>query len=624
MPVAQRIQRQTRSRARLLAAAVAIAALAAGGCGKGDDAAQSGKDDAPSITVRGDDAIAETLTWRAPKATVAADGLHEARVRAATALTEGRLYADADSAIPLYLAILEQAPGDAGAKAGLARARTALIARGDAALADAGDRIEALRHAHEVASVARALAAADPQVVAYLERVDEADRLWELNRQAEADLRAGKLGEGGQDGALAKLRRALEIRPGQPRAMQGLAAVESALIRRAEAAADRGDFETAAQWLAHADTVRPGSATMRDARARIARIRAARIDALRDEGLAILQQRGDAGLEQARGKLAELLRLAEPGNRAAAELRERIERVGHYGLFRPGQSFTDAIGYGARGPEMVVVPHGAFRMGSDEEDPEAQDSERPAHYVRFDRGFAISRTEVTVREFGRFVAATGYEPTATRRGWSMVYDPRSGNFVRRNGVDWRSGFDGREAAPDMPVLHVSARDADAYAQWLAEGSGKDYHLPSEAQFEYALRAGSTTRFPWGDGKPPPGAGNFTGSLDRSSGGRRWHNAFEGYGDGHWGPAPVARFEPNAFGLHDMPGNVGEWVADCWHDGYRRAPADGAAWVNPGCRTRVMRGGSWASAPAQTRSAWRAPAETDTTNARMGFRVVREL
>src|SRR5690606_37478531 len=133
---------------------------------------------------------------------------------------------------------------------------------------------------------------------------------------------------------------------------------------------------------------------------------------------------------------------------------------------------------------MVVVPHGAFRMGSHEDDAEAQDSERPAHYVRFDRGFAISRTEVTVGEFGRFVAATGYERTATRRGWSMVYDPRSGNFVRRNGVDWRSGFDGREAAPDMPVLHVSARDADAYAQWLAEGSGKDYHLPSEAQFEY--------------------------------------------------------------------------------------------------------------------------------------------
>ncbi len=124
--------------------------------------------------------------------------------------------------------------------------------------------------------------------------------------------------------------------------------------------------------------------------------------------------------------------------------------------------------------------------------------------------------------------------------------------------------------------------------------------------------------------PPASAGNVTGSKDRSPGGRSWRNAFEGYGDGWWGPAPVASFAANAFGLHDLAGNVGEWVADCWHDSYRRAPTDGEAWVNPGCRTRVMRGGSWASAPAQVRSSWRLSADADTTNARMGFRVVRDL
>ena len=113
-------------------------------------------------------------------------------------------------------------------------------------------------------------------------------------------------------------------------------------------------------------------------------------------------------------------------------------------------------------------------------------------------------------------------------------------------------------------------------------------------------------------------------LHRGPGGRRWNNAFMDYRDGWWGPAPVASFDANAFGLHDVAGNVSEWVADCWHDGYRRAPTDGEAWVNPGCRTRVMRGGAWASAPEQTRSAWRAPAGADTTNARLGFRVVRDL
>ena len=126
------------------------------------------------------------------------------------------------------------------------------------------------------------------------------------------------------------------------------------------------------------------------------------------------------------------------------------------------------------------------------------------------------------------------------------------------------------------------------------------------------------------GAPPPGIENLTGGEDVSPQGRRWSNAFKGYGDGHWGPAPVGSFAPNAFRLHDMAGNVSEWIADCWHQGYRRAPANGAAWVNPGCRDRMYRGGSWASAPAQVRSAWRAAGGSDVTNARVGFRLVRQL
>jgi formylglycine-generating enzyme required for sulfatase activity len=609
--------------------AVAVAvllALALAGCHRDEPGARkpsSGRAGSGQVIVQGDDRIAGSLTWHAPRVALDAKGLPDARVRAAKALTDGRLFADADAAIPLYLAILQQAPGDAAARAGLARAKVALLAQGDAALGGAGDDIDALRRAHAVASVARALDPKDARVLAYLARVDQADRLWRLNQQAEADLRAGRLGESG-DGALGKLREALRLQPGQARALQGLAAVESGLIRRAEDAGGRADFDNAGRWLALAEVVRPGkNGTIADARARIAAVRRTRIERLRDEGLVALQQRdAEGGMAEARRKLAELLRLAEPGDPAAAELQQRIDLASHYGLFRPGQSFTDALGAGARGPEMVVVPHGAFRMGADADD--APDSERPAHYVRFDRGFAMSRTEVTVGQFAQFVAATGYEPTATRHGWSMAYDRRGGNFVRRNGVDWRHGFDGTVASDDMPVLHVSARDADAYAAWLAKGSRRHYHVPSEAQFEYALRAGSQSRYPWGDGPPPPRAGNVTGGADSAVDGRRWRNAFAGYGDGYWGPAPVAGFKPNAYGLHDLAGNVSEWVADCWHDGYRRAPADGAAWVNPGCRMRVARGGSWASAPAQTRSAWRAPAAVDTTNPRMGFRVVREL
>src|SRR5690606_18319050 len=206
------------------------------------------------------------------------------------------------------------------------------------------------------------------------------------------------------------------------------------------------------------------------------------------------------------------------------------------------------------------------------------------------------------------------------RGARLPYTPRF-----RSGVDWRSGYDGRPADPDEPVLHVSVRDAEAYAVWLSEQTGRHYRLPSEAEFEYALRAGNPGRYPWGNaGVPPADSGNFTGGNDVSPGGRTWNNGFVGYGDGYWGVAPAGRFKPNAWGLHDMAGNVSEWVADCWHASYRRAPADGAAWYNPGCRARVVRGGSWAGSPAQTRAAWRARMDSDVTSARVGFRVVRGI
>jgi formylglycine-generating enzyme required for sulfatase activity len=319
-----------------------------------------------------------------------------------------------------------------------------------------------------------------------------------------------------------------------------------------------------------------------------------------------------------------MLRIAAPGDPAAAELRARIDQVAHYGLFRPGQVFTDALRSGARGPTMVVVPHGGFRMGARDEEPNASSAERPLHYVRFDRGFAMARTETTVGEFRRFVQATGYRSRAVRRGHSIVYSERSGNLVRRSNVDWRHDYTGGIATDDMPVLHVSARDAEAYAQWLSQQTGERYGLPSEAQFEYAERAGSEGSLAWNSRIPPRFAGNITGALDRSPTGRHWRNAFEDYTDGFWGPSPAGRYPANAFNLHDLSGNVSEWVADCWHDGYRRAPADGQPWVNPGCRQRAIRGGSWASAPAQVRSAWRLSTDGDTTNARLGFRLVREL
>ena len=590
-----------------------------GGSSSGDKAA---RERAASVTVSGDDRIVGSLTWDQPTVVLTPDGRDAALEQAAHALAAGKLYEDSSSAIPLYLAVLRQAPADPQASAGLQQSLGALLANGERDLTGADGDIEALRAAHRVAAVARTVAPQQARVQAFLRKVDVADQAWELNRQAEQDLRAGRYGESGHGGALQKLHAVLQLQPRQARARQGLAAVESGLIRRAEDTARKGNFAGAQRWLTLAERVRHRKSTLADARVRIAMIRNARISDLHDQGMRALLQ--PKGVPAARAVLAEMMRIAEPGNGDVAELRQRIDQVTHYGLFRPGQHFTDALKSGARGPEMVVVPHGGFRMGAGDDEEDATDFEKPAHYVRIARGFAISRNEVTVDQFRDFVRASGYRSTADRHGHAQVYDERSGTFMRRRDVDWQSAYDGTRANGALPVLFVSQRDAQAYVEWLAGQSGVRYRLPSEAEFEYALRAGGTGRYPWGDAGPPTAAGNVNGGKDTSPGGRHWSNGFAGYGDGFWGPAPVGSYRPNAYGLHDLAGNVGEWVADCWHDSYRRAPDDGAAWVNPGCGTGVVRGGSWASTPVQTRSAWRAPLDAEATNARIGFRVVREI
>lgn len=576
---------------------------------------------AGSVSISGDDALVQVLSWSLPVVALAEDDAPAIRRKAQRALAAGDLFETEDSAIPLYLALLRLEPQDAASAQGVAAARDALAAQGDAALEAGDDDLQALRAAQRRAAVLRKLWPQDAEVTAYLQRVDRSERAWDRNAEGEAALQAGAYGESG-GGALGAFRTVLALRPGQARARQGIAAAESGLIRRAELAAQHGDLDQAVAQLTHAERVRHDPDTIPAARRRIEIIRGERVRHLRDEGLIAL---GDAGgLRTARERLADMLRIAAPGDPASRELRERIDLASHYGVFRPGQAFTDGLHNGSRGPQMVVVPHGAFRMGAPDREPDATPAEQPQHVVRLERGFAMSRNEVSVAEFGRFIAATQYEPRAIERGHSMAYDVRSGNFVRGSGIDWRSAYDGRPAGADRPVVHVTARDAEAYSEWLSQETGAHYRLPSEAEFEYALRAGSSTHFPWGEGAPPAGSENLTGALDRSPQGRSWSNAFAGYGDGWWGPAPAGRLAANAYGLHDMAGNVSEWVADCWHQGYRRAPATGAAWINPGCRNRMYRGGSWASAPAQTRSAWRAAGGIDVTNARVGFRVVRQL
>ncbi|MDR1075694.1 MAG: formylglycine-generating enzyme family protein [Xanthomonadaceae bacterium] len=562
-------------------------------------------------------------TWHPPSVVFAREDMDEVRRSAARALGAGRLFEDSESAIPQYLAILEAEPDDAQARRGLDRAYRQLLLRSNELL-DRSDWDEtALVQAGKAASVLRYYDRGDAGAESFFRRQEEKAAVLDRNQAGERALREGHLREP-DGGAIARFREALAMDRDNARARQGMAAVESAMIAHAEQASLGSDFAAATRWLRMAAAVRDDDAsTVADAAVRVEVLRAKQVALLYYGALRDLAS--SSGLGPARAKLERLRSIALADDARVPQLQEKLEAAPRYGVFRPSQVFTDALRDGSRGPQMVVIPYGEFLMGAPDADSGASDAERPRHQVRFERGFAMATTEITVADFRRFVESSGRRSRATRRGNSIVYDERSGNFVRRNGVDWQSDYAGNPARPNAPVLHINVRDAEAYAIWLSEQTGRSYRLPSEAEFEYALRAGQTGRYPWGNlASPPEGSGNYTGGNDVSPSGRHWNNAFAGYGDGYWGPSPVGSFRRNPWGLYDMEGNVSEWVSDCWHSNYRRAPGDGASWFNPGCRLRVARGGFWAGAPFQARSSWRFSVDSDITSSRVGFRVVRGI
>ena len=247
---------------------------------------------------------------------------------------------------------------------------------------------------------------------------------------------------------------------------------------------------------------------------------------------------------------------------------------------RPGTVFQDCNVC----PKMVVVPAGSFTMGSPPSEEGRRDNESPQRRVTIPEPFAVGKYEVTFREWDRFTAAGGCARNPSDKGWGR------GN---------------------RPVIFVTWDDAQAYVHWLSQQSGKWYRLLSEAEWEYAARAGSQTRYAWGD-EIGRNRANCNGC------GSRWERK----------TVPVGSFSANGFGLHDMSGNVSELVEDCEHDGYTGAPSDGKAWTVGGdCSRRVERGGSWMGSPNQVRSADRRSSPTTGQGSRFtttGFRVARTL
>ena len=549
----------------------------------------------------------------APELPAAADG---ADATAVTDVTDASAAPASDpGALELYLGVLATDPTQAQALAGVESIAQRLLVQGRAALAEGriaeGERME------------RVVARASPQhagLASYRQAIEAATRAQALVRRGESRFAAGRIFKPEGKGAVAAFREALQAYPDFIPARDGLARLQADHLNRAVAAAQQGDYPESERLQADAARILPASPALQDMAARIVELRQARTEQLLSQGHAAVDA---LDLELAAGRLAEAERVSMQA-RGLDALKERIELARHYGRFRPGQVFREPLAAGGEGPEMVVLPHGQFSMGSPDDEAGRQDNEGPRHDVGFQRGLAMARNETTVGEFARFVKATGYRSLATRRGRSTVYDERGGAMSEHSGVDWRRDHAGNPAGPELPVVHVAFEDAEAYVAWLSAQTGERYRLPSEAEFEYALRGGRIEAYAWGAAAPTRVVGNLTGDGDQSRLKRRWSNAILGYRDGHWGPAPVRSFAPEAFGTFDLVGNVSEWVQDCWHDSYRRAPSDGSAWVNPGCEERVIRGASWASTLDRARSAYRQSTPATTTHARLGMRVVREL
>ena len=245
-----------------------------------------------------------------------------------------------------------------------------------------------------------------------------------------------------------------------------------------------------------------------------------------------------------------------------------------------GDSFSDALSSGGQGLEMVVIPPGRLRMGC-VSGQDCLDREQPVHEVTIPEAFAVSVYEVTFAQWDACVVSGG-----------------CGGY-RPDDEGWGRGT--------RPVMDVSWDDAQAYVSWLSSQTGEAYRLLSESEWEYVARAGTSTAYSWG---------NAIGSNRANCGvdcGDQWENT-----------APVGSFQANAFGVHDMHGNVWEWVEDCRNDSYAGAPSDGSAWRSGDCSWRVLRGGSWDFNPRHLRSADRDWYPSGNRNDSYGFRVARTL
>jgi len=275
------------------------------------------------------------------------------------------------------------------------------------------------------------------------------------------------------------------------------------------------------------------------------------------------------------------------------------------------------------GPEMLVLPGGKFKMGSPKGESGRDEDESPQRDVHI-APFAIAVCEVTWQEYRVFVESTANSSESSEETSGCLHNSESGadDWEFRDNFDWRNALHGSQTV-SHPVVCVSWDDANAYADWLAQITGVGYRLPTEAEWEYAARAGTTQDRYYNDSEQC----RFVNGLDSTAVVKYVDLVSVDCKDGFIHTAPVGSFIPNDWGLHDMLGNVWEWTQDCWHGSYEGAPESGEAWLdsNSGdCDLRVVRGGGWFNIPGLLRSASRSWSLRDVRGDDLGFRLARTL
>ena len=487
---------------------------------------------------------------------------------------------------------------------------------------------------------------------------------------AEADLKARRLTSPAGNNAWEKYQHVLRLSPAHPEAMAGMERVIYSYMELFGTVVEQEDFDKAEGYLAKIRELHPDSPVLEEGEQSLAAAKQARADRLAEEER---QRQAEAAVRQAeleRQRIEQTIREHWAAFDTALEAEDISEAVGILDQVRelnpeePGlatgeqrlveleqqlaiQRLWDAFGaamdaeeFGAAAShlaeirglnsaeprlaegelrlddarraaetraltgDMVSIPGGTFRMGDLSGD--GYDNEKPVHNVTVP-SFKLGKYEVTVGQFRRFVEATGYR-TDAERGMGGNEGCRT---YTDDGWDWTPGRSWRNPGyaieDNQPVVCVSWNDAQAFIEWLTEQTGETYRLPSEAEWEYAARSGTRTKYSWG---------NDIGynRANCAECGSRW--------DDHRA-APVGSFSANAWGLHDMHGNVWEWVQDCWNKNYMGAPSDGSAWVSGDCNLRVHRGGSWYNTPRRLRSADRNGFTQSRRAYDRGFRLAKD-